>query len=666
MIPRGEVGLIFASIGLAQGVLDDELYGALLLVVLLTTVVTPPLLRWRIGCVPRGHDVGRRDDDDDREPAGGWVPCATASSCSTADHPSSALVPVALQAAALAGGGRPSDELLSWFGERRDVDVTWTDGDTAALLDVLRRGEPASGPAARRDRRARARRADRRRGRRPAPRRPERARPAAACCGSPPSPASTSCSSTSGDGAWRHGPGDASTPSPRSCSTSLGLDAAPADVRRLLDELAVDDPRRSSTCSPSARLLRAGGRRPRRLRPGRAAASSPPSIGSTATLDGAYLLARRQRTGRRQRDRLDQLHEPRRRPARPPRPARRRRQRRSPTPGGRRRALVDEPAADRPAAGRARQLPAGPRARRARPPGPAGRATARRAARCASPSARQGTPDHWIVDVACRDSRRPARPARPGADGSRLRHRRGHRRHVARRRRRRHVPRPLRRPSHVPGRWPSRWRRRSTPTSRRGAGRAACESAFDNDAAAVAHGVHGHRDGTVPARSPRWPAAFAAGGRRRPQRPRRPPSTAELVDRFALSDRLGRKLDDQRASPASDRGPRRRSSRAARASLCGADAARRARTQQSRNTAGPAAETLDVLNCRTDRPGGDPGLRTSNQGEPMRRKRALKYLLGGLAGASVRDRCSLGGVAFAQDEDPVAARSPGASTCCGW
>jgi Kef-type K+ transport system membrane component KefB len=48
MIPRGEVGLIFASIGLANGVLDDEAYGALLLVLLLTTVITPPLLRARI------------------------------------------------------------------------------------------------------------------------------------------------------------------------------------------------------------------------------------------------------------------------------------------------------------------------------------------------------------------------------------------------------------------------------------------------------------------------------------------------------------------------------------------------------------------------------------------------------------------------------------------
>ena len=48
MVPRGEVGLIFASIGLANGVLDAEAYGGLLLVLLLSTVVTPPLLRYRI------------------------------------------------------------------------------------------------------------------------------------------------------------------------------------------------------------------------------------------------------------------------------------------------------------------------------------------------------------------------------------------------------------------------------------------------------------------------------------------------------------------------------------------------------------------------------------------------------------------------------------------
>ncbi len=48
MIPRGEVGLIFASIGLSKGVLDGKLYGALLLMVLVTTVLTPPLLRQKL------------------------------------------------------------------------------------------------------------------------------------------------------------------------------------------------------------------------------------------------------------------------------------------------------------------------------------------------------------------------------------------------------------------------------------------------------------------------------------------------------------------------------------------------------------------------------------------------------------------------------------------
>ena len=49
MLPRGEVGLIFATIGLQNGVLGDDLYAALLLVVLVTTLITPPLLKMRYG-----------------------------------------------------------------------------------------------------------------------------------------------------------------------------------------------------------------------------------------------------------------------------------------------------------------------------------------------------------------------------------------------------------------------------------------------------------------------------------------------------------------------------------------------------------------------------------------------------------------------------------------
>ena len=49
MIPRGEVGLIFATIGLNEGILGGDLYAALLLVILVTTLMTPPMLRWRLG-----------------------------------------------------------------------------------------------------------------------------------------------------------------------------------------------------------------------------------------------------------------------------------------------------------------------------------------------------------------------------------------------------------------------------------------------------------------------------------------------------------------------------------------------------------------------------------------------------------------------------------------
>src|SRR5204862_6445987 len=70
MIPRGEVGLIFASIGLANGVLDDKQYGALLLVVLVSTVVTPPLLRLRLGSSAKGSTAEQTPTE---EPAGGWL-----------------------------------------------------------------------------------------------------------------------------------------------------------------------------------------------------------------------------------------------------------------------------------------------------------------------------------------------------------------------------------------------------------------------------------------------------------------------------------------------------------------------------------------------------------------------------------------------------------------
>jgi len=44
MVPRGEVGLIFAQLGLSTGAIDGGLFGAIMLMVLVTTLVTPPTL----------------------------------------------------------------------------------------------------------------------------------------------------------------------------------------------------------------------------------------------------------------------------------------------------------------------------------------------------------------------------------------------------------------------------------------------------------------------------------------------------------------------------------------------------------------------------------------------------------------------------------------------
>jgi Kef-type K+ transport system membrane component KefB len=45
MIPRGEVGLIFATIGLTSKLITSGLYSAVAMMVMLTTFITPPLLR---------------------------------------------------------------------------------------------------------------------------------------------------------------------------------------------------------------------------------------------------------------------------------------------------------------------------------------------------------------------------------------------------------------------------------------------------------------------------------------------------------------------------------------------------------------------------------------------------------------------------------------------
>lgn len=140
MIPRGEVGLIFASIGLTTGVLNADQYGALLIVVLVTTVITPPLLRLRLGQTS-ARDAANAPAPTE-QPAGGWI---TGESGTIELHgvpPVAQTIPLALSTAMLAIDAAPSEALLEWFSTHRDAPLRWDPDDTALLVPLLRANEP--------------------------------------------------------------------------------------------------------------------------------------------------------------------------------------------------------------------------------------------------------------------------------------------------------------------------------------------------------------------------------------------------------------------------------------------------------------------------------------------------------------------------------------------
>src|SRR5215212_7985871 len=69
MIPRGEVGLIFAGIGaslrlpnergVAEPVIGPATFGAVVIMVIVTTLVTPPALKWALQRSPAAPEHGQ-------------------------------------------------------------------------------------------------------------------------------------------------------------------------------------------------------------------------------------------------------------------------------------------------------------------------------------------------------------------------------------------------------------------------------------------------------------------------------------------------------------------------------------------------------------------------------------------------------------------------------
>lgn len=63
MIPRGEVELIFAGIGRSLGILNDQVFSAIVVMVMVTTFLTPPLLKWSIA---RAERVDSMDEEKEK------------------------------------------------------------------------------------------------------------------------------------------------------------------------------------------------------------------------------------------------------------------------------------------------------------------------------------------------------------------------------------------------------------------------------------------------------------------------------------------------------------------------------------------------------------------------------------------------------------------------
>jgi Kef-type K+ transport system membrane component KefB len=62
MVSRGEVALVLAGAALAAGAITGTIFSALIVMTLVTTLVTPPLLRWMIPSNPPKADAVALDD----------------------------------------------------------------------------------------------------------------------------------------------------------------------------------------------------------------------------------------------------------------------------------------------------------------------------------------------------------------------------------------------------------------------------------------------------------------------------------------------------------------------------------------------------------------------------------------------------------------------------
>jgi Kef-type K+ transport system membrane component KefB/predicted amino acid-binding ACT domain protein len=141
MIPRGEVGLIFATIGLREAILDQDQYAALLLVVLATTLLAPPLLRWRLQQLRAGRAARRHPSS--APPHGRWLVTRDGVIELAGRPPEGLALSLALEAAHAirTGNLRPGQALLDYLADLGDAPMRWDRDASRQLFEILLTGD---------------------------------------------------------------------------------------------------------------------------------------------------------------------------------------------------------------------------------------------------------------------------------------------------------------------------------------------------------------------------------------------------------------------------------------------------------------------------------------------------------------------------------------------
>jgi Kef-type K+ transport system membrane component KefB len=143
MLPRGEVGLIFAALGLRESVFGRDVYAALLLVVLATTMLAPPLLRWRSQRVKALARARHPAPEDHGQFAGALVVSDGRVALRAEPSTEHALATV-LEAARLCATRPADDSLLDWIAEYPPAARRFDDDARDNFVALLREATPRS------------------------------------------------------------------------------------------------------------------------------------------------------------------------------------------------------------------------------------------------------------------------------------------------------------------------------------------------------------------------------------------------------------------------------------------------------------------------------------------------------------------------------------------